>query len=53
MEVGHHKIALIFFLHPYIVADGSKIIAEVQHAGAADAAHDYATLSFFHKGAKI
>ena len=54
MQVGNHEEAGVFFLHTYVIADGSEIISEVQEPCAPDATHnDLFFSAFFHKRAKI
>src|SRR4051812_32959006 len=52
MPVRHHEITIILILHPYIIAEGSKIVAQVQKTCGPDATHNYFLL-LCHRAAKI
>jgi hypothetical protein len=52
MPVCHEEIAIIFFLHPHIVAHGAKIITQVQKTSGPNTAYNDFFL-LLHKAAKI
>jgi hypothetical protein len=41
MQISNHEITFVFFLHAHVVANGTKIISQVQKTGWPDAAHYY------------
>src|SRR6476620_4295977 len=54
MQVGDHKKTGILFLHAHVIADGAKVISEVQKSCTTDATHyDLFFSAVFHKSAKI
>lgn len=52
MQIGHHKITGVFILHTHEVAQGTKVVAQVQKSGRPDTAHHYLIL-LCHRAAKI
>src|SRR6478609_7482215 len=53
MQVGNHEVTFIFILHTHVIPDRSKIITQVQEAGAPDSTHNYSFLAFFHKESEV
>jgi len=54
VQIGQHKKAGVFFLHTHKIAQGAKVITQVQKASGPDATHNNLLLiTLFHKAAKI
>jgi hypothetical protein len=44
MKISYHEITLEVFLHPYVIANGPKIVTQVQEPGWPYSTHYYFAL---------